>query len=321
MLDQRPPAIRADDSTHTDADTTEALLAQLDRLPRDDPRRQRIRSEIVDLYAPDARQAARHYSHRGEPLEDLEQAAFLGLVKAINGFDPARGHRFIAYAWVIMTGEVKRHFRDNTWRVHVPRRLSDLYMVLKHTVGEFIQQHGRSPTAAEVAGLMDLTKAETNEVIIAAAAYRTESLDVPHTQDQDSESIANHFGADDPALDYIINIHTVHQLINELPERERQILFLNFFRDHTQVQIGKQLGISQMHVSRLLKRSLERLRDGLLTDQPPAASPSPPQRRLRAARKSIRKEPTANDRRKKAAQQSRRRVPVGKIEIGPDRPR
>jgi RNA polymerase sigma-70 factor (sigma-B/F/G subfamily) len=273
MLDQLPSAIRADDSTVTGGDATEALFAQMDRLPRGDPRRQRIRSEIVDLHAPDARQAARRYAHRGEPVEDLEQAAFLGLVKAINGFDPARGHRFIVYASVVMTGEVKRHFRDNTWRVHVPRRLSDLCMVLKHTAGEFIQQHGRSPTAAEISELMSLTKEETNEVIIAAAAYRTESLDVPHTQDRDSEPIANQFGADDPALDYLINIHTVHQLINELSDRERKILFLSFFCDHTQAQIGKRLGISQMHVSRLLKRGLERLRAGLLTDQPPGRPP------------------------------------------------
>lgn len=266
MLDQLTHTTKEHEA-HTDGGRTEALFAQMCQLAEDDPHRERIRAEIVHLHTPYARHAARRYADRGEPLEDLEQAAFVGLVKAINAFDPTLGHRFISYASVIMVGEVKRHFRDQTWRVHIPRRLQEQGIVLRHAAMDFIQQHGRGPTTAEIAELMGLTAAETMEIIVASEAYRTESIDVPYSPEQDTEPLADRLGSEDPALDLLVNTQSLSPLIAGLPERDRFILSLRFSGDQTQVQIGEQLGISQMQVSRLLRRILQYLRAGLLADQ------------------------------------------------------
>jgi RNA polymerase sigma-70 factor (sigma-B/F/G subfamily) len=248
----------------------EALLDDMHRLAEEDPRRERIRSEIVNLHTPVVRSIARRYAHRGEPLEDIEQAAFVGLVKAINRYDPALGDRFLAYAAPLMTGEVKRHFRDRTWGVHMPRRLQELGLTLTPTVQEFVHRNGRSPTTAEIAKLMNLTEEETVEVIAAWDAYRPVSLDAPSSEKEDASPLGDSIGDEDPALDSLVDGHALRPHINELPERERRILLLRFFGNKTQSQIGEELGISQMHVSRLLSRSLRRLRERLLSDSPVA---------------------------------------------------
>jgi RNA polymerase sigma-B factor len=256
-------------STHRfDDGQTELLLAEMNRLPDDDPQRERLRERIVGIHEPLIRGVARRYANRGEPLDDLQQVAYLGLVKAINRFDPGIGDRFVTYAYPVVTGEVKRHFRDKTWGIRVTRRVQELRPVLQHTIQEFTREHGRSPTTAEISGRMGITEEETTEVIIACDAYRPLSLEAPAdgSQSGDNGSVGEYLGSDDPALDAFIDGHALRPLIDDLPERERTILLLRFFGNKTQTQIAEQIGLSQMHVSRLLRATLDRLRAGLLAE-------------------------------------------------------
>lgn len=248
---------------------TETLLAEMNRLHEDDPARERLRARIVDIHVPLVKGVARRYADRGEPLDDLQQVAYLGLVKAINRFDPGIGDRFVTYAYPVVTGEVKRHFRDKTWGVRVTRRIQELRPVLQRTVQEFTREHSRSPTTAEISTLMCLTVEETVEVITACDAYRPLSLEAPAdgTPSGAAGTVGEHLGSTDPALDALIDGHALAPLIDDLPERERTILLLRFFGNKTQTQIAEQIGLSQMHVSRLLRATLERLRAGLLADR------------------------------------------------------
>ncbi|TDD30211.1 SigB/SigF/SigG family RNA polymerase sigma factor [Actinomadura sp. KC06] len=248
---------------------TETLLAEMNRLAEGDPRRERLRARIVDMHAGLVRGVARRYANRGEPLDDLQQVAYLGLVKAINRFDPGIGDRFVTYAYPVVTGEVKRHFRDKTWGVRVSRRIQELRPVLQRTVQEFTRERGRSPTTAEIAALMEITEEETVEVIVACDAYRPLSLEAPADGSAagDNGTVGEYLGSDDPALDAFIDGHALAPLIDDLPERERTILLLRFFGNKTQTQIAEQIGLSQMHVSRLLRATLDRLRAGLLAER------------------------------------------------------
>jgi RNA polymerase sigma-B factor len=267
LVVERPArSARRDDSRNAEG-RAEHLLAELHGLAEDDPRRERIRAELVEMHTPVAKSIARRYARRGEPLEDIEQAAFLGLVKAVNRYDPELGDHFLAYAAPMMTGEVKRHFRDRTWGIHMPRRLQELSLALTPAVQEFVHRHGRSPRTAELAEMMNLTEEETAEVIAAWDAYRPVSLDAPAGDDDDAPSLGDSVGDDDSAFDSLVDGQALRPLIDELPDRERRILLLRFFGNKTQSQIGAELGISQMHVSRLLSRSLARLRAGLLADR------------------------------------------------------
>ncbi|GAA2169751.1 SigB/SigF/SigG family RNA polymerase sigma factor [Actinomadura napierensis] len=246
----------------------ELLLAEMNRLADDDPRRETLRARIVEMHVPLVRGIARRYANRGEPLDDLQQVAYLGLVKAINRFDPEVGDRFVTYAYPVVTGEVKRHFRDKTWGVRVSRRIQELRPVLQSTVQEFTRAHGRSPTTREIAALLEITEEETVEVIIACDAYRPLSLEAPAdgAAGGDAATVGERLGSDDPALQNLIDGNALRPLIDELPERERTILLLRFFGNKTQTQIAEQVGLSQMHVSRLLRATLERLRGGLLAE-------------------------------------------------------
>ncbi|TDC87508.1 SigB/SigF/SigG family RNA polymerase sigma factor [Actinomadura sp. 7K507] len=248
---------------------TEMLLAEMNGLGEDDPRRERLRARIVDMHAALVRGVARRYANRGEPIDDLQQVAYLGLVKAINRFDPGIGDRFVTYAYPVVTGEVKRHFRDKTWGIRVSRRIQELRPVLQRTLQEFTREHGRSPTTAEISRLMDITEEETIEVIVACDAYRPLSLEAPAdgSQSGDNGTVGEYLGSNDPALDAFINGHALAPLIDDLPERERTILLLRFFGNKTQTQIAEQIGLSQMHVSRLLRATLDRLRAGLLAER------------------------------------------------------
>jgi RNA polymerase sigma-B factor len=241
----------------------EPLLLEMIRLPADDPRRARIRTKLVELHMPVARHIARQYTHTGEPFEDIQQSALLGLVKAINRYDPDIGREFFPYAFAMMTGEVKRHFRDKTWALHVPRRTQELRLVLRQTTRDFTQAHGRAPKVAEIAALMNISEEETLEVMGASEAYRTASLDVP-VGDEDSDSLGSAIGAEDPDLAHLVDWQAVWPLVDELPARERHILLLRFYGNQTQSEIAAQVGISQMHVSRLISRSLDWLRTELL---------------------------------------------------------
>lgn len=260
MLDQL-----AVSDEHCGDGETEALLHEMNQLKETDPRRENVRRKIVDLHAPIVGRIARRYAHRGEPVADIKQAAYVGLVKAINRYDPALSDRFLAYASPLMVGEVKRHFRDTTWGVRVPRRLQELRMELNRATQDYIQEHGRTPTIKQAAKLLGLTEEETIEVYTASDAYRPESLDTPATEDEKT-SYADHLGYDDPALEALVDEHTLRPLLDELPDRERTIILLRFFGNKTQGQIGQEVGISQMHVSRLLNQTLAWLRARMQPD-------------------------------------------------------
>jgi RNA polymerase sigma-B factor len=244
----------------------EILLREIGHLPEDDPRRDAARAELVQMFTPVARHIARRYSHRGEPLEDIEQAALVGLVKAINRFDPEIADRFLAYASPMMTGEVKRHFRDRTWALHVPRRLQELRISLRQASREFAQEHSRPATVPEIAKMMEITEEEAVEVIGASDAYRPASLDAPVTDQDGSESLGDLIGGEDRGLQMVIDTEALRPVIDDLPDRERRIVLLRFFGNKTQSQIAEDVGISQMHVSRLISRSLDQMRSALLAD-------------------------------------------------------
>jgi RNA polymerase sigma-B factor len=248
-------------------ESAESLLLEMIRLPHDDPRRTRIRTRLVELHIPVARYIARQYAHTSEPFEDIQQAALLGLVKAINRYDPHVGTEFRAYAFPVMAGEVKRHFRDKTWPLHVPRRIQELRLVLRQASRDFTHSHGRAPTVAEIAALLNTTEEETIQVMVAAEAYRPASLDAP-IADEDGEPLGRCIGGTDPELEQIADCQALWPLVGELPARERQILMLRFFGNQTQSEIADQVGISQMQVSRMISCSLRWLRSELLRDSP-----------------------------------------------------
>ncbi|WP_243774455.1 SigB/SigF/SigG family RNA polymerase sigma factor [Actinomadura barringtoniae] len=226
-------------------------------------RREEIRERLATLHAPMVRSIARRYANRGEPMEDLEQAACLGLVKAINGYDPRRSDKFVRYAIPTMLGELKRHFRDKTWLVHMPRRLQELRSQLNVATRQFTQEHSRSPTPAEIATVLGVTEEEATEAIIASDAYSPASLDAP-ISGEDGELLGDIVGAEDRALQKVVDLQALAPLLDALPRRERTILLLRFYGNKTQCQIAEQIGISQMQVSRLLQRTLLQLRRGLL---------------------------------------------------------
>jgi RNA polymerase sigma-B factor len=254
--------------THLDYDDghAEALLHDLASLPREDRRCEEIRTELVRLHTPFVRYIARRYARRDEPLEDVEQAAMLGLVKAINRYDPARGERFLAYAAPTMTGEVKRHFRDRTWNMRVPRRLQELRLALYAARDEFTREHGRAPTVREISELLETSEEETIEALNAIDAYRPVSLDAPVTGEEDASTLGDLIGDEDPAIETVVDRNAVRPLLDTLPPRERAILLHRFFGNRTQSEIADLMHLSQMHISRLISRSLAHLRAELLKD-------------------------------------------------------
>jgi RNA polymerase sigma-B factor len=252
----------------TDADNreTEELLGRLRDMPPDSPCYERLRGQIVARHMGLARRIARHYANRGEPLEDLEQAALVGLVKAINGFDPLLGRDFLAYARPTMTGEIKRHFRDLTWAVRVPRKFQEGRIELSQATSALSQRLGRQPVMRELADELRISMAELAELMAASAAYRALSLNVPDRPGE-ARSIADTLGAIDDALDAVVNRESLRPLLNDLPPRKLRLLLLRFFGNLTQVQIAAELGVSQMQVSRLLSATLAHLRAAMLTEE------------------------------------------------------
>lgn len=237
-----------------------ALLVRLSALEEGDPRREEVRRRLVELHAPVVRRIARRYSGRGEPEEDLRQVACVGLMQAIRDFDPRRGKEFLAYALPMMTGEVKRHFRDRTWAVRVPRRLKELRSRLIVLEGEFAQRHGRAPTVADVAEELGLGAAEARELVAASAAYSALSLDLPCGAEGEERTLGETLGGSDPGLEAAEDRAALAPLLERLSPRDRSIVLQRFAGDRTQAQIAASVGLSQMHVSRLLSTSLTRMR-------------------------------------------------------------
>jgi RNA polymerase sigma-B factor len=218
-----------------------------------------LRDELVTAHMGLAEYLARRFTNRGEPLDDLVQVAALGLLKAVDRFDPERGLEFSTYATPTIVGELKRHFRDKGWAVRVPRRVQELHLRLGSVVGTLSQEKGRSPTIGEIAQAAAVSEEEVLEAIEAGHAYRFTSLDAPASGDEDG-SLSSQLGSEDQALVDSEHRVTLSPLIAQFPPRERMILHLRFFEGLTQSEIAGRLGISQMHVSRLLARSLAHLR-------------------------------------------------------------
>ena len=242
------------------------LFSQLAALPEGDDARLRIRGELVEMHLPLVEYLARRFRNRGEWLDDLTQVATIGLIKSIDRFDLGRGVEFSTYATPTIVGEIKRHFRDKGWAVRVPRRLQELKLALTKAVGDLAQREGRAPTVAELAAHLQMTEEEVLEGLESANAYSTVSLDAPDSGDEDAPAVAESLGVLDEALEGVEYRESLKPLLERLPPREKRILLLRFFGNMTQSQIATELGISQMHVSRLLARTLTQLREGLTTE-------------------------------------------------------
>jgi RNA polymerase sigma-B factor len=226
-----------------------------------------VRDELVRMHLPLVEYLARRFRNRGEPLEDLVQVATIGLIKSIDRFDLERGVEFSTYATPTIVGEIKRHFRDKGWAIRVPRRLQELKLSLAKATGELSQTLGRSPTVAELATHLGLQEEDILEGLESANAYSAVSLDATDSSDDDSPAVSDSLGMVDEALEGVEYRESLKPLLDKLPAREKKILVLRFFGNMTQSQIAAELGISQMHVSRLLARTLSQLREGLLSDE------------------------------------------------------
>ena len=220
-----------------------------------------VREELIEAHLGLVEYLSRRFAGRGEPLEDLIQVATIGLIKAVDRFDPEREVEFSTYATPTIVGELQRHFRDKGWAVRVPRRLQELNLQLGEIMGQLAQKLGRSPTVSEMAEAAGTTEDEVLEGLDSAHAYTLTSLDAP-AGDEDL-ALREQIGNEDEALELLEYRTSLMPLLEELPPRERTMLYLRFFRGMTQSEIAERLGISQMHVSRLLTKTLSNLREGL----------------------------------------------------------
>ena len=222
-----------------------------------------LRDEIVSAQVGLAEYLARRFKNRGEPIEDLVQVALLGLLKAVERFDPSRGLEFSTFATPTIVGELKRHFRDKGWAVRVPRRVQELHLRMGSVVNSLSQELGRSPTIPEIARRAEVSVDEVLEAMEAGRAYRFSSIDTGTNDDEERGPgpAAGQLGTDEAGLEEVEHRMLLSPLIASLPKREQMIIHLRFFRGMTQSEIATRLGISQMHVSRLLARSLSQLRD------------------------------------------------------------
>lgn len=237
------------------------LLARLAVLDADDPERRLIRDELVVMHLPLVKHLAHRYRDRGESVDDLVQVGTIGLIKAIDHFDVERGSELATYATPTILGEIKRHFRDHTWALHMPRRMQDLQHQVTSATDALTFELGRSPTVREIAERVGITVEEVLDVIEARQAYATTSIEAP--AGSENLQLADTLGTEDPALHVVDDRESLLPLLRSLPERERQIVVLRFYHGLSQTQIAERVGISQMHVSRLLAKSLDEIRTGL----------------------------------------------------------
>jgi RNA polymerase sigma-B factor len=219
----------------------------------------RARDELVERFLPLARQLARRYQRANEPLDDLVQVASIGLIKAVDRFDPDRGTAFSSYAVPTILGELKRYFRDAGWAVHVPRGMQERVIALNQAVSKLSRELGRSPSPGELAESLQVPREDVLETMEAAIAYDATSLEAPRG-DGEGDSYAESLGAEDERFELIEYSAAIAPTLQALPERDRVVLHLRFVEDLTQSEIADRIGVSQMHVSRLIRRALTRLR-------------------------------------------------------------
>lgn len=249
------------DRSRPDRDRTRELFQELNSAATGVERHRQVRDELVALHLPLVRYLARKFAGRGEPADDLVQIGTIGLLQAIDRFEPERGLEFSTFATPNIAGEIKRHFRDRGWMVRVPRRLQEMQAELAAGVNDLSQRLGRSPTVAELAAHLGVTEEEVIEGTESARAYSAIPLDVP--TGSNGMSIADSLVDSDTTLDHIEIRHALRPVLAELPDRERRALLMRFVENRTQSQIAEVLGISQVHVSRLLTKTLAALRDQL----------------------------------------------------------
>jgi RNA polymerase sigma-B factor len=258
------PSIPERSSVASEAETTGPNRAEEDRrlLFRYHRHGDQIaREQLVERLLPLARRMARRYRRSDEPLDDLVQVATLGLIKAIDRFDPARETAFSSYAVPTMLGELKRYFRDNGWAVHVPRGMQERVMQVDNAVKELSRRLGRSPSVAEIGDVLELSQEQVLEAMEAASAYDAVSLESYRFGDEgDGETYAESIGVEDERFELVEYGATIAPTLQALPPRDRIVLHLRFVEDLTQAEIAERVGVSQMHVSRLIRRALERLR-------------------------------------------------------------
>jgi RNA polymerase sigma-B factor len=258
------------------------LLALAGSLPPGSARRDAARELLVSRYGHLVRACARRYSRGPEPAEDLIQVGYVGLLKAIGNFDPAAvgDGGLAAFAQAYVSGEVKKYFRDKRWAVRVPRPVQELVLQVRADAGQLAQDLGRSPAESDLARHLGVTGEAVREARRAELAVRPGSLDAPLSGEPGGATLADRLGGEDPGLERMLGMRAVATHWGELPSREQKILVMRFYGDMTQAQIGRQLGISQMHVSRLIARALAHLRTRLLgpQDRPDGARPELPGR-------------------------------------------
>jgi RNA polymerase sigma-B factor len=241
-----------------------ALLAKVRALPRDNELRVAACEILVDRYQRLVRSCVRQYRGSPEPTEDLMQVGYVGLLKAINNYNPEVGDSLSAYAQPCISGEIKRHFRDKRWQIHVRRSAQELLLELRKATEILTQELGRGPTEEELAHRLGVSRDDMQEARQADLVFSTYSLDAPLSDREDPALLADMLGDDDPGVAHTIDMEAVSTHWEELPEREQRILVMRFYGNLTQTEIGDRLGISQMHVSRLLTRALGHLKNRLL---------------------------------------------------------
>ncbi|MEU6992829.1 SigB/SigF/SigG family RNA polymerase sigma factor [Streptomyces sp. NPDC046465] len=268
-----PRIEEADQVAPKDArELSKLFFEQLKTVEEGSPEHTYTRDTLIEMNLSLVHYVAGRFRNRGNgQLEDIVQVGTVGLIKAIDRFDMDRGFEFVSFAVPCILGEIKRYFRDTSWAVHVPRRLQELRTELAKSQERLSSVLGREPTVKELAADVGVTEEQVLEGIVAANGYAAGSLDAPHDLGDDGDvnrsgrSLAEVMGDLDPAIEVVEHLHALAPLLAELDERERRIIELRFGQEMTQADIGHVLGISQMHVSRLLARTLARLRAGLLT--------------------------------------------------------
>jgi len=239
------------------------LFVELTAVGATQATRTAARDELVHLHLPLVEHCARRFRNRGEPFEDLVQVGTIGLLKSIDRFDLERAVEFSTYATPTIIGEIKRYFRDKGWAIRVPRRLQELRMQIGAATAELTQSLGRSPTPRELAGAIGCSVEEIVEGIESSNAYSTLSLDATDDSEDGGGSMLDAIGVMDENLEHVEIRESLKPLLDALEPREKKILLLRFFKNRTQTQIAEEIGVSQMHVSRLLTRTLDQLRTSL----------------------------------------------------------
>lgn len=237
------------------------LFVRLAAAEADSAQQAALRNELIARCIPLADHIARKFSGRGEPFDDLTQVARVGLVHAVDRFDISRGSNFLSFAVPTIMGEVRRYFRDNTWAMRVPRRVKETHLRIGAAVDSLSQSLGRSPTAKEIAAELDVDPDEVTQAVIAGNAYQPTSIDAASVGRDTDASLLDTLGEEEAQFDRVEEYVAIRPLLAGLPERERRILTMRFFESMTQTQIAQQMGISQMHVSRILAKTLARLRE------------------------------------------------------------